>query len=100
MKKLILLIALFGFICYVGSAYSMTQEEWKACANAELQAADDRFKSREAILKEVCEFYGKPLDECAATYDASSAEQQTQIMQDFVIRGILIPKCGNPNEAK
>ena len=100
MKKLLILIAFCSILCYVSKANSATEEEWVKCAYIEGEALTARLNTREAILKEVCAFYQKPIAECEATYYASSQEQQTKIMYDFVMNSTLIPKCGKIDEVK
>lgn len=96
MKKLLLVLALV-MAFYYAKAHALDKKEWEACANnaarpAIIQSQEDN----QTFVKNLCDFYGKPLPECQKIIMESTDEQNRQILMAYLLHGIIIPACGTP----
>lgn len=98
MKKILLLIALI-MVFYYAKAHALNEKEWKECANkaarpAIIQSNEDNDK----FVKNVCDFYGKPMNECIPIIANATDEELNQILTSYLLHGVIIPACGTPGE--
>jgi hypothetical protein len=99
MKKLLILFAFIMLIYYVkANARPRTvTPEWQKCADQAVTTEHMRANTdSDAFIKDLCDFYSKPLPECIAILDGSSDREKVQIFQDYLFQAVILPKCGTP----
>lgn len=92
MRKLMVLVAFFALLCWVGRAEP--QSAWETCAN---QAMIVEFaKPDKEFLERLCAFYGKPMKECVQIMGTSSKAQSKRIVTEYLQHAVIYPECGTP----